>query len=1168
MPSSLFMRASIRARSSRVNSRRSILGVLLLFGLIASLISVDQDALAHSGSPSPYLERSQNGDVTYGNPSLQVSGGTIDFDLSWSPCEVAWNEPIEVRIFGVDQYGVPTWESGLLGYYDLGGNCGEAQPMHISKTPESWWDPGIMSSDVHEIRYIGYSGKIYLRSRDVDVSCTQTTDTRRISVGLNDRESNHSSFSDYSFTMSEDGRIATFYSYASNLSPEDTDTTKDVYVYDLDSDTTELISKSTGGVKGNSHSMYPSVSPDGRYIVFESSANNLVSNDTNGKSDIFIHDRQTGGTTLISVTSDGLQANDHSLTASVSSDGERVVFDSAATNLVPGDGNGRSDVFVRDIDSGTTERISVSASGNEGNAASFWSHISADGGHVAYISYATNLVAGDTGGAHVFVRDLTTGTTVRASVASDGTEANSSSDEPMLSGDGRYVVFESWASNLTGGASGSNAGLFVRDLKDSVTEAIPLSKVDGGSAGGYEPSISVGGRYVAFETPDPLASGDNNNRSDVYVYDRQTLSTTRSSVGTQGQDTNQSSWYPFISGDGTRVQYGSPASNLVCGDDAYQDDMFVSATGVPEPDSSDGDGDATECDLNDTNCEYQDDEECEGSEECLAEGEHPCAAPEVYCGEIVPPPLVPSPQPSSEPSPGSEASTEISAEAPSVEATPTPSPTELPDCRDVGKFCLTAVGQVLSVSVNIKMAHCGDDRSCSGSGEASVATRQTRFAKRIVEMARKELGAGEIPDGMAYLPDVILLQEAWKYDDGKNDVRGIKAALKQITGGIEGVDYGVAIQQERCRPRKSKRCRAQKVVSSDGDLTSKRKFKGATAILYNKWTMKKNGSPGRIASRWSPFMDVDSHLPDGDAGEELILCKETERQQRFPELLVDLNADGLLDAYDLDGDGEHDCKAASQRRQVYAGFVEKDDTNLATDPLFVAAASVHMILDADLSEAANAADVPEDLKAMWSEKIADRLVNRYGSDSPDAYVIGGDFNQQRCPYQEEEGTTESTPPHESVPCTLEDSDPYADEGRTEAGEKDFWKSLVNSKGYADTVYAMHSVPDEIDETATESMTKQYRDGTSGAIELSRKKRIDLIFASLSDRAILAASHDLTCGEDLDSDPAKRGNCQSKAASERYSDHRLVWTLVGMTLPQPAPTPTPSPIPLPSPSVSI
>src|SRR5262245_58812866 len=219
------------------------------------------------------------------------------------------------------------------------------------------------------------------------------------------------------------------------------------------------------GNEGNSHSLNPSISADGRYLAFESMASNLVPGDTNGYWDVFVRDMQTGAITVVSTGAGGNQGNNGSISPSISADGRYVAFRSYANNLVPGD-TGTPDVFVRDLQTGAITCVSTDASGNQGNSESDNPYISADGRYVAFESIASNLVPGDTNGtSDVFVRDLQTGAITRVSTDASGNQGNSVSYSPCLSADGRYVAFYSNAFKLVPGDTNGTADVFVRDLQ-------------------------------------------------------------------------------------------------------------------------------------------------------------------------------------------------------------------------------------------------------------------------------------------------------------------------------------------------------------------------------------------------------------------------------------------------------------------------------------------------------------------------------------------------------------------------------------------------------------------------------------------------------------------------------------------------------------------------------
>jgi len=203
-----------------------------------------------------------------------------------------------------------------------------------------------------------------------------------------------------------------------------------------------------------------------RFVAFHSIADNLVPGDTNGAPDAFVHDLRKGRTTRVSVDSTGAEANLGAGFPATTPDGRYVAFESASDNLVPGDTNDSTDVFVHDRLSGQTSRVSIASSGQEGQGASCKPQISADGRYVAFSSEANNLVPHDTNARiDVFVHDRWTGRTLRASVSSTGAQGNGWSDLPSISPDGSYVVFSSKADNLVPGDTNGEVDVFIRVLR-------------------------------------------------------------------------------------------------------------------------------------------------------------------------------------------------------------------------------------------------------------------------------------------------------------------------------------------------------------------------------------------------------------------------------------------------------------------------------------------------------------------------------------------------------------------------------------------------------------------------------------------------------------------------------------------------------------------------------
>ncbi len=359
-------------------------------------------------------------------------------------------------------------------------------------------------------------------NRDVFVRDRQAGTTERVSVDSSGAQGNNSS--GLGLAISADGRYVAFTSSASNLVSGDTNTYTDVFVRDRQAGTTERVSVDSNGVQANYESLFPAISADGRYVAFHSAASNLVAGDTNGTIDIFVRDRQAGTTERVSVDSGEAEANNDSYSAAISADGRYVAFSSRASNLVSGDTNNFDDIFVRDRQAGTTERVSVDSGEAEANGYSYSAAISADGQYVAFDSGASNLVSGDTNAyTDVFVRDRQAGTTERVSVDSSEAQGNFGGTDPSISADGGYVAFTSDATNLVPGDTNVSLDIFVRDRQAGTTERVSLDS--GGAEGNHhssEPSISGDGRYVAFQSAaSNLVPGDTNNASDIFVRDRQ-----------------------------------------------------------------------------------------------------------------------------------------------------------------------------------------------------------------------------------------------------------------------------------------------------------------------------------------------------------------------------------------------------------------------------------------------------------------------------------------------------------------------------------------------------------------------------------------------------------------------------------------------------------------------
>jgi Tol biopolymer transport system component len=402
----------------------------------------------------------------------------------------------------------------------------------------------------------------------VSTALSADAGTTRVSVSSSHRQGDRPSFT---AGISADGRFVAFTSLATNLVPRDTNERQDAFFFDRKTGRTERVSVSSSGAQAkpgpdpNGGSAALDMSADGRYILFRSDASNLVPGDNNRRSDAFIHDRRTGKTRRIppagvGVTAGAISANGryavldaggnmfrydlrrHRLlrltgganswsdSGSVSADGRYVAFTSNASNLVHGDTNKLPDVFVRDVRTGRTTRVSVTSSGKQGVGKRYSNGsnaptISSDGRYVAFHSDMRNLVPGDTNGVFdIFVHDRVTGKTQRVSVSSTGRQANAECGPGMsFTADDRYVTFNSLATNLVPNDRNDITDVFIRDLRTNRTRLVSLGmhgQGDDASWIGLGNAFTRDGRYLLFASwAANLVPGDTNDVADVFVRD-------------------------------------------------------------------------------------------------------------------------------------------------------------------------------------------------------------------------------------------------------------------------------------------------------------------------------------------------------------------------------------------------------------------------------------------------------------------------------------------------------------------------------------------------------------------------------------------------------------------------------------------------------------------------
>ena len=388
-------------------------------------------------------------------------------------------------------------------------------------------------------------------------------------------------------SISADGRYVAFASLADNLSHEDDDAVRNIYVRDMQSGTTTLVSRATGaaGEAGDGYSAAPSISADGRFVAFTSESENFTADDAKDHTpDVFVRDLHTHTTTFVSRASGpaGAGGDASSEEASISADGRFVAFHSVAGNL--GDGSAshtQRDIFVRDLQQHTTTFVSRADAPADGYSLN--PSISADGRYVAFESFARNLSDADADAAvDVFVRDLQEGTTA---YVSRGGDANSYA--ASISADGRLVAFGSDAANLDPADVDGSPSIFVRDLHAGTTRIVS-GAIRGGA---LDASMSPDGRFVAFEQEVNDTAGEPQPGENIFVHDLATNTT--AFVGRASPEPGEPegallAYRPSISSGGRFVAFASEANSLSAEDDDTSRNIFVRDLHGPPPPAGGG----------------------------------------------------------------------------------------------------------------------------------------------------------------------------------------------------------------------------------------------------------------------------------------------------------------------------------------------------------------------------------------------------------------------------------------------------------------------------------------------------------------------------------------------------------------------------------------------------
>jgi Tol biopolymer transport system component len=381
--------------------------------------------------------------------------------------------------------------------------------------------------------------------------------------------------------ISGNGQLVVFESPANDLASQHISGSWDVYAGVVPAQKVELVSLAASGKAVDNPGDYtspPAVSRDGRFVAFVSQAADLVSGDTNGAPDVFLRDRVSGATRLVSLNRSGGPANGPSFTPAISGDGRYVVFQSFASNLVSGDTNAAVDVFLRDTQTNTTELISLTNNGAQGSDPHDYGYSSlgvSDDGRYVVFSYQDLPVSGNLiGQSAVYLRDRQAKTT----------RLIATGEYPVISANGRFVVFSTPEGLLAEDQNYTNdVYLFDQVAKTFERISLPAQGLPEPNAWILSaPDVSADGRFVAYETTGAMLSQDSNDTSDIYLRDRQQKETLLLSSTPSGAPGSGESHNPAIDDAGRTVAFNSLASDLVSDDNNQRNDVFIRSLGTSQ----------------------------------------------------------------------------------------------------------------------------------------------------------------------------------------------------------------------------------------------------------------------------------------------------------------------------------------------------------------------------------------------------------------------------------------------------------------------------------------------------------------------------------------------------------------------------------------------------------